>query len=143
MMLLVNHLLKMKLEKYNGNLFFASKSCAIIAIVFVPLLLLLVSVLTNFMKDVYDAYSIPSPSSCISYNPTIKLITVSCKSANLTDVYNQINDRTILSKQEQKQSSSSETLSTSSSSFRTFPSFRSNNIWLLNANLTIAQGATF
>ena len=140
MMLLVNHLLKKNLTKYNGNLFVASKSCAIVVIVFVPLLILLLSLLTNFMKDVYDAYSIPGPSSCISYNPTIKLITVGCKSANLTDVYNQIKDPTILSKQEQKQSSS-ETLS--SSSFRTSPSSSSNNIWLLNANLTIAQGATF
>jgi mannuronan 5-epimerase len=136
----VNHLLKKKSKKYNGNPFVASKSCAIIVIVFVPLLiLLLLSLLTNFMKDVYDAYSIPSlsssssssSSSCISYNPTIKLITVGCKSANLTDVYNQINDQAILSKQE------------SSSSFRTFPSSSSNNIWLLSANLTIAQGATF
>src|SRR5690348_14932693 len=138
MMLLVNHLLKKKLKKYNGNSLIASKSCVIIAIIFVPLLLLLLSLLTNFMNDVYDAYSVPSPSSpsssCISYNPTIKLITVGCKSANLTDIYNQINDPTILSKQEQKQSSSSET----SSSFRTFPSSSSNNIWLLNANLTIA-----
>jgi mannuronan 5-epimerase len=60
-------------------------------------------------------------TSCINYNRFAKLITVNCTSASLSDVYNQINDPSILGIE--KQSSS-------------------NNVWLLNANLTISQGAT-
>lgn len=64
----------------------------------------------------------PSLSSCITYDSSAKLITVTCHKANLTDVYNQLNDNSTLGKQE---------------------ALSHSNIWLLNANLTIAKGATF
>ena len=38
-------------------------------------------------------------SSCISYNPTARTITVSCTSARLSDVFNQLHDNSILAKQ--------------------------------------------
>jgi mannuronan 5-epimerase len=59
------------------------------------------------------------PSSCISYNPTTRTITVSCTSARLTDVFNELHDNSVLSKQLPLGS------------------------WFLNANLVIAKGATF
>jgi poly(beta-D-mannuronate) C5 epimerase len=65
-------------------------------------------------------------SSCINYDPSARLITVTCTSARLTDVYNSLNDPNILGIERQRESSSS-----------------SGNLWLLNANLKISQGATF
>jgi hypothetical protein len=58
-----------------------------------------------------------SPSSCITYDPTARLITISCQSAHLTDVYNQVNNHNILEKQPQ-------------------------GVWVLNANVTINKGST-
>jgi poly(beta-D-mannuronate) C5 epimerase len=65
-------------------------------------------------------------SSCINYDPSARLITVTCTSASLTDVYNSLNDPNILGIERQRESSSS-----------------SGNLWLLNANLKISHGATF
>ena len=53
-------------------------------------------------------------NNCIKYNNIKRLIIVSCKSATLTDVYNQINNRDILDKQPQ-------------------------GVWLLNSNLTVKK----
>jgi mannuronan 5-epimerase len=63
-----------------------------------------------------------APSSCILFDKSTRTITITCSSANLTDVHDHLNDNTILSK---VQSSSK------------------GDVWLLNANLTIAKGATF
>ena len=93
-------------------------------IIFVPLLLPLL-----LLNPIQGAYSLSTPS-CISYNPAAKSITVNCTSANLSYLNNQINDPSILYKQEEQQSPFSSPSS-------------SNNIWILNSNLTIAQGATF
>jgi mannuronan 5-epimerase len=64
----------------------------------------------------------PSPShdGCINYNPSKRTITVRCTSpARLTDIDNTLHDSSILAKQSP------------------------NGVWLLNANLVIAKGATF
>src|SRR3989442_8181394 len=58
-------------------------------------------------------------SGCINYDLSTKTITVSCNSARLSDVFNQIHDNSILAKQSQY------------------------GIWFLSANLVIARGATF
>jgi hypothetical protein len=58
-----------------------------------------------------------SPSSCITYDPTARLITISCQSAHLSDVYNQVRDHTVLEKEPQ-------------------------GVWVLNANVTINKGST-
>src|SRR6266581_1737675 len=70
--------------------------------------------------------SSPSPQSmttsaadCINYDSSTKTITVSCNSARLSDVYNQIHDDSILAKQSQ------------------------DGIWFLSANLVIAKAAIF
>ena len=68
---------------------------------------------------------LPSPSpqqqsqnnNCIKYDNIKRLIIVSCKSATLTDVSNQINNYAILDKQP-------------------------NGVWLLNSNITINPGAS-
>jgi mannuronan 5-epimerase len=60
-----------------------------------------------------------SPAGCISYNPSIRTITVSCSSARFTDINNKLHDSSILSKQSP------------------------NGIWFLSANLLIAKGAVF
>ena len=56
-------------------------------------------------------------NNCIKYNSAQRLIIVSCKSATLTDISNQINNYGILDKHSQ-------------------------GVWLLNANLTINPGST-
>jgi poly(beta-D-mannuronate) C5 epimerase len=75
------------------------------------------------IKEIKDAISSPSSSttsapSCILYDPSNRTITVSCSSARLSDVYNQLHDNSILTKQSPL------------------------GIWFLNANLVIAKGAT-
>ncbi|MDQ6864450.1 MAG: right-handed parallel beta-helix repeat-containing protein [Thermoproteota archaeon] len=65
-----------------------------------------------------------SSSSCITYAPSTRTITVTCTSASMTEIYNKLQDNSILSKQSSPQGGTS-------------------NIWFLNANLIIAKGATF
>jgi mannuronan 5-epimerase len=67
-------------------------------------------------------------SSCINYDQSARLIIVACTSANLSHVYNELKDPSILNIQKQRHPDSS------------FSS--SNNVWVLNANLTISKGAT-
>ncbi|MDP9286908.1 MAG: hypothetical protein M3P08_01765 [Thermoproteota archaeon] len=61
-----------------------------------------------------------SPGSCINYNPSTRTIIVSCSSpTGLSDIDNKLHDGSILAKQ------------------------FTNGVWFLNANLVIANGATF
>ena len=60
-------------------------------------------------------------NNCINYDSVRRLITVSCSSATLTDIYNQLHDPSVLNKEQQQ---------------------RNGGVWLLNANLTINKGAT-
>ncbi len=59
-------------------------------------------------------------SDCITYNQLLKTIFLKCASANFNDIYNQINNNNILSRQS-----------------------ATDKIWLLNAGLTIQKGSTF
>ena len=79
-----------------------------------------------YQEAIAQAPTTAGSSSCINYDPSARLITVTCTSARLTDVYNSLNDPNILGIERQRESSSS-----------------SGNLWLLNANLKISQGATF
>ncbi|MDP9289853.1 MAG: hypothetical protein M3P08_16875, partial [Thermoproteota archaeon] len=63
-----------------------------------------------------------SSPSCITYTPSTRTITVSCTSVSMTEIYNKLQDNSVLSKQSSPQGGSS-------------------NIWFLNANLIIAKGA--
>ncbi|MDQ6668847.1 MAG: hypothetical protein M3Y53_11580, partial [Thermoproteota archaeon] len=65
-----------------------------------------------------------SSPSCITYTPSSRTITVSCTSVSMIEIYNKLQDNSVLSKQSSSQGGSS-------------------NIWFLNANLIIAKGATF
>ena len=80
----------------------------------------------TYQAAIAQAPTTAGSSSCINYDPSARLITVTCTSASLTDVYNSLNDPNILGIERQRESSSS-----------------SGNLWLLNANLKISQGATF
>src|SRR4051794_16023209 len=60
---------------------------------------------------------IKSSNACVKYDETKRLITVSCKTTTLSNIYNQINNSDVLSKQQQ-------------------------GVWLLNANVTIEKGST-
>jgi mannuronan 5-epimerase len=59
-------------------------------------------------------------NGCIKYDSVRRMITVSCKSATLTDIYNQLNNPAVLNKEQQQR----------------------NGVWLLNANITINKGST-
>ena len=56
---------------------------------------------------------------CITYDSSTNVITVTCGSASLTDIDNQLNDDSILGKQQE-----------------------SNGVWLLNAGIVVANQAT-
>jgi poly(beta-D-mannuronate) C5 epimerase len=75
---------------------------------------------TAYIQRVYSirTTATSSPSACIAYNPTARVITVSCSSATLTDIYTHFHGNNILSKQSPA------------------------GVWLLNAKLVIAKGAT-
>jgi mannuronan 5-epimerase len=79
-----------------------------------------------YQAAIAQAPTTAGSSSCINYDPSARLITVTCTSASLTDVYNSLNDPNILGIERQRESSSS-----------------SGNLWLLNANLKISRGAAF
>src|SRR6266513_3260637 len=74
-----------------------------------------------YQEAIAQAATTAGSSSCINYDPSARLITVTCTSASLTDVYNSLNDPNILGIERQRESSSS-----------------SGNL-LLNANLKISQ----
>src|ERR687895_1237169 len=57
--------------------------------------------------------------TCITYDPSTNFITVTCNSATLTDIDNQLNDNTILDKEQSD-----------------------NGVWLLNAGIVVADKAT-
>jgi mannuronan 5-epimerase len=87
------------------------------------LLLLLLSSLTiiSFHAQTTEqsfSSSSSSSSECITYNPEEKVITITCKSATLTDVNNKLKDPNILHKE------------------------ATNGVWLLNAGIIIEQDAT-
>ena len=101
----------------------------ILVLILLPSLMIISVQIAN--ADVVPVDPSP-PSSCINYDPFAKLITLSCVSASLTDIYTQLNDRSILD----KQAIPSTTITNSSLNPNA-------NVWLLKANLTIANGATF
>jgi poly(beta-D-mannuronate) C5 epimerase len=85
------------------------------------LLLLLLSSLTIYSSHAQtteQSFSSSSSSECITYNPEEKVITITCKSASLTDVNNKLKDPNILHKE------------------------ATNGVWLLNAGIIIEQDAT-
>jgi mannuronan 5-epimerase len=57
-----------------------------------------------------------SSENCISYDPSDRIIMIRCRSASLTDVYNQLNDDSILDKQ-------------------------ADGVWLLNAGIVVDNDA--
>jgi poly(beta-D-mannuronate) C5 epimerase len=59
-----------------------------------------------------------SDENCIGYDSSIRIITIRCKSATLTDIHKHLNDNSVLDKQ-------------------------ADGIWLLNAGIVIANDATF
>jgi mannuronan 5-epimerase len=88
-----------------------------------------------YFSSVTSSSSSSAPSSsCIIYNPEEKVITISCKAATLTDIYNQLKDPNILNR---------ETSTPSPTTAATTTSANNNKAqWLLNAGIVISQGAT-
>ena len=64
--------------------------------------------------------AIDSPAPCITYDSTDKIITITCDSALLTDIDNQIKDANILHKE---------------------TTGGDHGVWLLNAGIVVAEGA--
>jgi len=75
----------------------------------------------SYIQSAYSANTATtssSSSSCITYTPIARVITITCGSATLTDIYNHFHNNNILSKQSPT------------------------GIWLLDAKIVIAKGAT-
>ncbi len=64
---------------------------------------------------------LPSSTKCITFDLPSRTISVTCSSANLSDIYNQLNNKDILSKQQSSDS----------------------KIWILNAGLKIEKDSIF
>jgi parallel beta-helix repeat protein len=97
-----------------------SSFLTLISVAFIIAIVAFSQLSTSYIQSVYSVKfaTTSSPSSCITYNPTARVITVTCTSATLTDIYNHFQDNNILSKQSP------------------------DGIWLLNARIVIAKGAT-
>ena len=76
---------------------------------------------------------------CISYDSKERLITVTCRSARLTDIANKLKDGNIL----KRQSLSSSSSSVEGSNNRGREETNSDTVWLLNAGLLIDKGGYF
>jgi mannuronan 5-epimerase len=63
------------------------------------LLLIPASLLAGLGIYLSLAQATPADSSCITYNPSEKVISITCKGINLTDIYNQLKDTDLLSKE--------------------------------------------
>src|ERR671914_116164 len=79
------------------------------------IVVVVVALLSSPFSNILSADAVP----CISYDPSTKIITVTCNSATLTDIDNQLNDNTILDKEQSD-----------------------NGVWLLNAGIVVADKAT-
>jgi parallel beta-helix repeat protein len=81
------------------------------------IVVVIVGLSSSPFSNIQSAYSVP----CITYDSSTKVITVTCNSASLTDINNQLNDNTILDKEEQQSN---------------------NGVWLLNGGIVVADKAT-
>ncbi len=97
----------------NAGLLFAYKLNLRYVILFASIMIFL-SMSSNAVFG-----SLP-PSGCINFDSTQRVVIITCSSATLTDIYNQIHDRNVLNKEAGK-----------------------GNVWLLNAGLIIQRGSTF
>lgn len=91
----------------------------ILPILFILCGVILISASQLSLPSIPNAYA-RSPtlsSSCITYNASARVITVTCSSATMTDIYNHIHDDSILNKQS------------------------ADGVWLLSANLLVSKGA--
>jgi mannuronan 5-epimerase len=88
-------------------------------LLFLPLSSHLEIVLGDVKSQSQRVLSTTNSTSCIKYNAAERLITVSCKSATMTDIYSQLQNPDVLNKDPQHQ-----------------------GVWLLNANITINKGST-
>lgn len=70
-------------------------------------------------------------SQCVSYDVKKREIIVTCKFAHLSDIYDQISDRTILDKENQFSKNTSFSISNNS-----------DGIWILNAGIIVEKDAT-
>lgn len=104
--------------------YLASVKSSFLPLVLIILITTIVALSQLSASYIQSAFSVKtattsSSSSCITYSPIARVITIACGSATLTDIYNHFHDNNILSKQSP------------------------NAIWLLDAKIVIAKGATF
>jgi mannuronan 5-epimerase len=85
---------------------------------FTGILILLLFITTFAINFVYASLPV---SGCINYDSSQRTVIISCASANLSDVYNQLQDNNNILLKESS----------------------NDNIWLLNAGLTIQKGSVF
>jgi poly(beta-D-mannuronate) C5 epimerase len=85
---------------------------------FTGILILLLFITTFAINFVYASLPL---SGCINYDSSQRTVIISCASANLSDIYNQLQDNNNILLKESS----------------------NDNIWLLNAGLTIQKGSVF
>jgi mannuronan 5-epimerase len=107
-----------------------SSSPAIMLVIFVVVMIAVVLPSTStlilpfsYAQQQQQRNAATNSAACISYDSKDNIITITCDSASLTDINYQLNDDTILGKEQQQQSD--------------------NGVWLLNAGIIVAEDATF
>ena len=96
---------------------------AIIASLFLPVLLLSHGGYINLLSNTVEGVSESNQNQCIEYNSIQKLILIKCGSIHLTDIYNALYDSTVL-----KVDKGNEKTGT--------------KVWILNAGIIIDKGST-
>jgi mannuronan 5-epimerase len=74
-------------------------------------------------------------ASCISYDSTDNIITISCGSASLTDIYNQVKDPSVIHREEN-------TAAITTTSANGGDNHREGGVWLLNAGIVVTDTGT-
>jgi poly(beta-D-mannuronate) C5 epimerase len=102
-----------------------SSSPVIMLVIFVAFIIVLSSTSAFLLPFSYAQQqkknTATNSAACISYDSTDNIITITCSSASLTDINNQLNYDTVLDRQQQQQSD--------------------NGVWLLNAGIIISEDA--
>src|SRR5215217_5960453 len=79
----------------------------------------------------YTPQPLSSSSSCITYDSSDNIIRITCNSASLTDIYNQLKDTNALNKENSAANTNTNTNAAAN-----------DKTWLLNAGIEVADGAT-
>ena len=102
-------------------------------IILIVTCLIIVNICATELAISYFDKAYASEDSCIRFDSKTRLISVSCKSARISDIDRFLNNSSILKR---------ENLDSDSNGFSSRSNVHNNNLWLLNAGIIVEKNAT-